>query len=93
MISKVPGFGAKTAQKIILELKDKLDIGFDVENDNSQSICDYNNSEKDNIVDEAIQALVALGYTQKEVANIVKGCDLSMCSTTEDVIKVVLKNI
>lgn len=93
MISKVPGFGAKTAQKIILELKDKLDIGFDVENDNSQSICDYNNSEKDNIVDEAIQALVALGYTQKEVAKIVKGCDLSMCSTTEEVIKVVLKNI
>lgn len=93
MISKVPGIGAKTAQKVILELKDKLDIGFDVDNNNSQSIYDYNNSEKDDIVDEAIQALVALGYTQKEVAKIVKGCDLSMCSTTEDVIKVVLKNI
>lgn len=93
MISKVPGIGAKTAQKVILELKDKLDIGFDVDNNNSQSIYDYNNSEKDDIIDEAIQALVALGYTQKEVAKIVKGCDLSMCSTTEDVIKVVLKNI
>lgn len=93
MISKVPGIGAKTAQKVILELKDKLDIGFDVDNNNSQSIYDYNNSEKDDIVDEAIQALVALGYTQKEVVKIVKGCDLSMCSTTEDVIKVVLKNI
>jgi Holliday junction DNA helicase RuvA len=94
LISKVPGIGAKTAQKVILDLKDKLNIDFNLDNDNQDLYNDYsNNNDKEDIIDEAIQALVALGYTQKEVARIVKGCDLSMCTTTEEVIKVVLKNI
>lgn len=93
MISKVPGIGAKTAQKVILELKDKLNMDFNADNDDYESYYDSDNNERENIIDEAIQALVALGYTQKEVVKIVKGCDLSLCTTTEEVIKVVLKNI
>ena len=49
--------------------------------------------EKDEIVSEATEALVSLGYTQKEIVRVIKSCDLSDCDTTEDVIKIVLKNI
>lgn len=94
MISKVPGIGAKTAQKVILDLKDKIDINFVVDgNENDMEYEHHNNNDHDEIIEEAMEALVALGYTQKEITKIIKSCDLTMCATTEDVIKVILKNI
>lgn len=94
LISKAPGVGTKTAQKVILELKDKLDIDtFIGRMDDVDSTYHHSNTGKDEIVSEATEALVSLGYTQKEIARVIKSCDLSGCDTTEDVIKIVLKNI
>lgn len=94
LISKAPGIGSKTAQKVILELKDKLDIdSFINKNEDTDMIYNDNNLLKDEIVSEAIEALVSLGYTQKEITKVIKVCDVSSCETTEDVIKIVLKNI
>lgn len=93
LISKAPGVGLKTAQKVILELKDKLDIDkFIAMPENDIKSTDSFSIEKNQFIEEAIEALVALGYTQKEVAKVIKACDVSECKTTEDVIKVVLKN-
>ena len=94
LISKAPGVGSKTAQKVILELKDKLDIDVLMNSDDDLDISyNDNNLLKDEIVAEAIEALVSLGYTQKEITKIIKKCDLAECNTTEDVIKIVLKNV
>ena len=94
LISKAPGVGTKTAQKVILELKDKLDIDTFIEKiDNVDLAYQDINTGKDEIVSEATEALVSLGYTQKEIARVIKLCDLTDCATTEDVIKIVLKNI
>ena len=70
-ISKAPGIGAKTAQKVIIELKDKLnledvlepklDANFQVNDNNSMS--------------EAVMALVALGYSQADAYRAVKSID------------------
>ena len=94
LISKAPGIGAKTAQKVILELKDKLEFSSFIDNTKENDLIHYDdNIQKDEIISEATEALVSLGYTQKEISKIIKSCDLSSCDTTEDVIKVVLKNI
>ena len=94
LISKAPGVGTKTAQKVILELKDKLDIdAFIGRAEDVDSNYGDINIQKDEIVSEATEALVSLGYTQKEITKVIKSCDLSDCDTTEDVIKIVLKNI
>lgn len=94
LISKAPGVGIKTAQKVILELKDKLDIDILTRiTDEIDTTYHDNNIQKDEIVSEATEALVSLGYTQKEITRVIKSCDLSSCNTTEDVIKIVLKNI
>ena len=94
LISKAPGVGAKTAQKVILELKDKLDIEkYMLSSDENFEVHTTNSSGKDEIVEEATEALVALGYTQREIVKVIKACDISECKTTEDIIKVVLKNI
>jgi Holliday junction DNA helicase RuvA len=61
-----PGIGKKTAQRIILELKDKLKKEHvnlpDIKNDhiNSQAVAN------DNRIDEAVSALVMLGYSPQE---------------------------
>ena len=92
LISRAPGIGVKTAQKVILELKDKLDI---------ETIGDYSAdglsrstvSISSDIVEEAIEALTALGYSNSESTKAVKACDLSGCTSAEDIIKQALKNI
>lgn len=93
LISKVPGIGAKTAQKVILELKDKLNIE-DTFMTESNSLTNISSVSYDNnIMKEAIEALTALGYSQSEAAKAVNSCDSSMCDSVESIIKLALKNM
>lgn len=65
-LKKLPGIGAKTAQRIILELQDKLksEEKLTVEGAKEQIELEINNSEN---VKEAMQALQILGYNKKEI--------------------------
>lgn len=81
-ISTAQGIGAKTAQRIVLELKEKIGkmpIGV------SNVIKPVQES---NAVNEAISALVALGYTYNESKNALVGAE---CSETEELVKFGLK--
>jgi Holliday junction DNA helicase RuvA len=86
-LKKVPGVGEKTAQRIILELKDKL---------KDEEIADNSGEEVANFVaksvdaEEAIAALQILGYTKKDIEKVLSQIDLSGMST-QDIIKIGLK--
>lgn len=67
ILTKLPGVGKKTAERMILELKDK--IGVLVAEDTIEADVTIATG---NLVDEAIQALLALGYSQNEIIPIVK---------------------
>ncbi len=90
-IAKSPGIGAKTASKLILELKDKLKLedaisnSFNVDNDivSVSGVSDIKN--------EAVMALVALGYSQSEAVKAVKNVEVSEEMSTEDIIKKALR--
>ena len=93
-ISRAPGIGAKSAQKIILELKDKFDLQetFDsslaeTENDAVVTVGDRQ------IQDEAVQALVALGYPAGESLKAVRSVQQTENMTTEDLLKAALRNM
>ena len=73
-ISAAPGIGKKTAEKLIIELKDKLNID------------DVLTKEE-----EAVQALVALGYGSAESLKAVKKVPMTETMTVEELLKQSLK--
>lgn len=86
-ISKAQGIGAKTAQRIIIELKDKIDLEEMLEV-SSEAISSDNSIQSD-----AIDALIALGYSKTESFNAVKKISVDENMNVEDILKLALKNI
>lgn len=94
LIKKCPGVGAKTAQRLIIELKDKLKIedAFEIAINNSKN----KKPEQDNtifIMNDAVEALVALGYSGKDAINAVKKVDDIQNKSSEQILKESLKNL
>lgn len=95
-ISKAPGVGKKTAGKLILELKDKMDFEEAVGNvlDKGQAAAGAGDASDGGVAaNEAIQALVALGYTSTEAVKAVKKVSVTPGMTVEDILKAGLKNL
>ena len=90
MISKAPGVGAKSAERIILDLKDKISI--DVSELSSSGVDDNRTKQhNDFIKNEAVEALVALGYSQFEAAKAVSKVERNDDDTVESVLKAAFK--
>lgn len=91
-ISAAPGIGKKTAEKLILELKDKLKLedvlGRESGGGGRESSV---HSAQGSIQSEAVQALVALGYGNTEALRAVKQIAVTEETEVEDVLKQALK--
>lgn len=86
VLTKLPGIGKKSAERLILELKDK--VAFD---GGEQELLTIENEADvgDDMVAEAMAALQSLGYTQAEIAPIIR--KTAKYKTTEAIIKASLK--
>lgn len=93
-ISKAPGIGKKTAEKLILELKDKLKfedtLGGTMDGTSADTAAATGIGQ---IQKEAVEALVALGYGSTEALQAVKKAGVSEQSSVEDVLKQALKQM
>ena len=91
---KAPGVGAKTAQRIILDLKDKvkaedvLFAGVEPEETGKMEFSGMAEAGK-----EAVEALTALGYSASEAQTAVKKVTITETMTSEDVLKGALKHL
>ena len=80
LLTRVPGIGKKTAERLLLELKDKFTL------DSALSI---KGSGITSISQDVLNALIALGYNERESLNAVKSLDANL--TVNDGIKQALK--
>jgi holliday junction DNA helicase RuvA len=80
LLTRVPGIGKKTAERLLLELKDKFTL------DSALSI---KGSGMASISQDVLNALIALGYNERESLNAVKSLDINL--TVNDGIKQALK--
>ena len=92
-IAKAPGVGAKTAQRVIIELKDKLSLedAFEQKLANQAQKAELNPAV--GVKNEAILALTALGYSQSEALKVLQGIEISPDDQVEDVLKMALKQM
>jgi Holliday junction DNA helicase RuvA len=87
-IGKAPGIGPKTAQRVIIDLKDKIDISSALSDGLSSTgvVADERGIARGSARDEAAQALVALGYSRTDAYRAVRGV-----GTETDDVETVLK--
>ncbi len=91
-IAKAPGIGAKSAQRIILELKDKMSksmLSYNADTDSKSSVT-VAPAGGGNIA-EATEALMVLGYDKSTILAALKGVDTAL--DVSDIIKAVLKKL
>lgn len=84
MLIKIPGIGRKTAERLVIEMRDKIDTspGYSLVAKAGSGIADSRS--------EAIDALVALGYKPTEVKRLLSKLDIEDKSA-EDIIRLALR--
>ena len=90
-ICAAPGIGKKTAEKLILELRDKLKLEDALDHIASDSEASVGMESYSQIRSEAVQALVALGYGSTEALRAIKKVEVEEAMEVEDVLKLALK--
>jgi Holliday junction DNA helicase RuvA len=81
ILTRVPGIGKKTAQKMLIELKDKLKIGMD-----AAPVEAF-----DDINSDVLDALVALGYSIVEAQTAIQSLPIDAPRNVEDRVRLALQ--
>ena len=86
-LTKLPGIGKKTAERLFLELKDKIGStdGDDLD------FVDSTGTLTGTVVDDAMAALVTLGYTNSEIIPVIKQIQNRDTMKSEEIIRQALK--
>ncbi len=88
ILTKLPGIGKKTAERLVLELKDKVAFSSDTDEELTLTNAD---EVPDDMLAETQAALEALGYTQAEIVPVLR--QAAKGKTTEAIIKLALKQL
>lgn len=91
-IAKAPGIGTKTAQRVVLELKDKLRLE-DAFASKEELVKNPALQQEKGVRQEALLALTSLGYSSSEATQVLSGIEITPESDVEGVLKLALKNM
>ncbi len=94
-ISRAPGIGKKTAQKLILELKDKLKLedAFEKKLDHQEENLSLADTSLRDSRQEAVEALTALGYSSTNALRAVRQVSEETGEDVEAILKAALKQL
>ena len=90
--AKAPGVGTKTAQRLILELKDKMSLE-DAFEQKFEKTGEPAENHAQGTKNEAVQALVALGYSSSEALRALNGIEITEETDVEEILKMALKKM
>ncbi|MBN1379302.1 MAG: Holliday junction branch migration protein RuvA [Gammaproteobacteria bacterium] len=89
-LTRLPGVGKKTAERLIVEMKDKLIQSTDV----GAAATAIGRTQANTPIEEAVTALIALGYKPPEASRMVRSIpDVDNSGNTEDIIRLALKAV
>lgn len=88
-LSKLKGLGKKTAERIIVELREKMQADYDSNGEVIESVANDNTPYNE----DAVMALMSLGFSKTECINVVKAAAKEGITAVEQVIAYSLKNI
>lgn len=88
LLTKLPGIGKKSAERLILELKDKMALAA---SDDEVLSLSMEGEVADDILSEAMAALTVLGYSQAEITPVLKKA--AKGKSTEEIVKLALKEL
>lgn len=91
-LARAQGIGKKTAQRIVLELKDKLEDAALTMSDGGAAAAALPESDPMGSISEAVSALVSLGYSRSEASEAVASCGLTDAAA-EEYIRAALKKL
>ena len=92
-IAKANGVGAKTAQRVVLELKDAIEFGGGGAADFSTDVSADADPGASNAVLEVTEALISLGYSRSEALRAVRRVEKAETMTTEALLSAALKKV
>ena len=92
-IAKAPGVGSKTAQRVIIDLKDKLSLEDAFEKKLEHENEKINIASNSQVKNDAVMALNALGYSSSESLKAVSKVEITEEMDVEDVLKAALKHM
>lgn len=90
-ISKAPGIGNKTAERIILDLKDKIKISGD--SPDSDVVLASNSTLNSDARNEALEAMTSLGYSPSEALKAMKQVNITENMDSGAILKLALKAV
>lgn len=87
-LMKFPGVGKKTAQQMILDLQGSLDFAADFQSDKADN---QQGVQQQQLLEEVYEALLGLGYSQREITRIEKPLSLQQFENTQAALSVAFK--
>lgn len=92
VITAAPGVGKKLAQRVLLELKDKVGKTDDLDLPTASNMTVPSGSAENKNLADAMAGLLVLGYAQSEISAVLRNINTDNM-TSEEIIKAVLRNM